>query len=337
MKNKIIPSISLVCAIFFLNACTKNPDKKPSSETTTVVDSSNPLPSWNDGETKKAIIDFVTQATDKESPNFIPEADRIATFDNDGTLWAEKPLIQELFAFFMVNKLVKKNPALAQKQPFKAVIEKDKTFFEKGGEKAILELVWATHTGMTEDEFEEAVKEFSASAKHPKTNLPIKNMTYKPQIELLEYLRSNGFKTFICTGGTIEFVRGISQDFYGIPKEDVIGTSFQYEFNDSTNTIYRNQKLVSFNDKQVKPTNIQLHIGKKPVFACGNEGAGGDIAMLEYSQTSKYPSFQLLVNHNDPKREFSYQEKDNASLNMAAKNKWHVISMKDDWKEVFVK
>lgn len=337
MKNKIIPSLSIACALFFLSACNKNPNQPAGSEQTTTAESGDPLPSWNEGETKKAIIDFVTQATDKGSPNFIPETDRIATFDNDGTLWAEKPLFQELFAFFMVNKLVKKNPSLAQKQPFKAVIEKDKSYFEKGGEKALVELVAATHAGMTEDEFDAAVKEFTATAKNPANQRSIKQNVYQPQVELLKYLREHGFKTFICTGGTIDFVRGISEDFYGVPKEDVIGSNFQYEFNDSTNTIYRNPKLNSYNDKQVKPTNIQLHIGKKPVFACGNEGGAGDIAMLEYSQTSKYPSFQLLVNHNDEKREFSYQEKDNASLNMAAKNKWHVISMKDDWKEVYVK
>jgi hypothetical protein len=192
-----------------------------------------------------------------------------------------------------------------------------------------------THTGMTEDAFSEYTKEFYSSATFPGRNVPIRQITYKPQLELLQYLRDNGFKTFICTGGTIEFVRSISQEFYGIPPDQVIGTSFKYEFIDSSNVIYRNPAMASFNDKTAKPGNIQLHIGKKPVFACGNEGGAGDIAMLEFSQTSTYPTFQLLVNHNDSIREYAYAEKDTASLKAAAKNNWHVVSMKDDWKTIF--
>jgi len=295
----------------------------------------DPLPSWNDGDLKNSIIDFVKNATDSGSTAYIPSNKRIATFDNDGTLWAERPYVQELFAFYRIKQLLEKNPALAKKQPFKAAAEHDKKYFQN--EKALLELLAATHTGMTEDDFEKEVKAFFSSTTYPGLNVPIQQITYQPQIELLAYLRANGFKTFICTGGTIEFVRAISEEYYGVPKDQVIGSSFQYAFLDSTNTILRKPALGSFNDKTSKPANIQLHIGERPVFACGNEGGAGDIAMLEYSQTSKYPSFQMLVNHNDSTREFYYQEKDNASLNAARKNKWHVISMIDDWKEVFVK
>lgn len=307
----------------------------PKDSTNTVATSGDPLPSWNDGTLKKDIIAYVTKVTKEGTPDFIPVEDRIATFDNDGTLWAEKPYVQELFAFYRVKKLVEAKPELAKKQPFKAVVEKDKTYFEKGGEKALIELVAATHTGLTEDEFEAATKEFFAGAQYPGKNVPLKQIRYQPQLELLDYLRANGFKTFIVTGGTIELVRAISADFYGIPKYQVVGTSFKYKYDPDKNTIVREPALDLLNDKEGKPVGIQLHIGQRPVFACGNEGGAGDLAMLKYSQGSKYPSFQLIVNHNDSIREYSYQEKDNLSLNTAAKNKYHVISMKDDWKKIF--
>jgi hypothetical protein len=305
------------------------------SEKSQVASSTDPLPSWNKGALKSAIITYVTRVSRIGSPDFIPVEDRIATFDNDGTLWAEKPYVQELFAFYRVKKMVEANPALAKKQPFKAVVEKDKTFFEKGGDKTLIELVAATHTGMTEDQFDASTKEFFAGAQYPGKNVSLKQIRYQPQLELLNYLRANGFKTFIVTGGTIELVRAISLDFYGIPKDQVIGTSFKYKFDDATNSIQRETALDHFNDKEGKPVGIQLHIGQRPVFACGNEGGAGDLAMLKYSQGSKYKSFQLIVNHNDSIREYKYQEKDNLSLNTASKNKYHVISMKDDWKKIF--
>ena len=334
--RKKIHLLSLIVLFFF--SCKKSdgltsPTTENNQTETTI--SGDPLPSWNQGPLKSDIIAYVEKVTKKGNPAFIPEEDRIATFDNDGTLWAEKPYVQELFAFYQVKKMVEAKPELAQKQPFKAVIEKDKTFFEKGGEKALVELVAATHTGMTEDEFEASVTAFFKDAKYPGKNVPVKQIRYQPQLELLNYLRANGFKTYIVTGGTIEVVRAIAQDFYGIPKDQVVGTSFKYKYDEAKNAVQREAALDHFNDKEGKPVGIQLHIGKRPVFACGNEGGAGDIAMLKYSQGNKYPSFQLLVNHNDSIREYSYQEKDNASLNAAAKNKWHVVDMKKDWKKVF--
>lgn len=328
----------LLVTLFLFVSCKKSDALiAPSSDTaqseTGII--GDPLPSWNKGALKSDIIAYVEKVTKKGSPDFIPIEDRIATFDNDGTLWAEKPYVQELFAFYRVQKMVEAKPELAKKQPFKAVVEKDKSYFEKGGDKALIELVAATHTGMTEDEFEASVAEFYKNAKYPGKNVPVKQIRYQPQLELLNYLRANGFKTYIVTGGTIEVVRGISQDFYGVPKNQVVGTSFKYKYDPAKNAIQREPALNHFNDKEEKPAGIQLHIGQRPVFACGNEGGAGDIAMLEYSQGNKYPSFQLLVNHNDSVREYGYQEKDNASLNAAAKNKWHVISMKDDWKNIF--
>ena len=334
--RKNIYILPLVVLFFF--SCKKSDTvTSPTTESkkTETAAGGDPLPSWNDGALKSDIIAYVEKVTKEGSPDFIPEQDRIATFDNDGTLWAEKPYVQELFAFYKVQKMVEANPELAKKQPFKAVVEKDKTFFEKGGDKALIELVAATHTGMTEDEFETSVADFFKGAKYPGKNVPVKQIRYQPQLELLNYLRANGFKTFIVTGGTIEVVRGISQDFYGIPKDQVVGTSFKYKYDGAKNAVQREAALDHFNDKEGKPVGIQLHIGKRPVFACGNEGGAGDIAMLTYSQGNKYPSFQLLVNHNDSIREYSYQEKDNASLNAAAKNKWHVVDMQKDWKKVF--
>lgn len=332
--------IYLSCLFLFLLVSCKNKSEDTTTvnsndSTTTVATSGDPLPSWNDGTLKSDIIAYVKKVTTKGTPDFIPVENRIATFDNDGTLWAEKPYVQELFAFYRVKKMVEANPALAQKQPFKAVVEKDKTFFEKGGDKALIELVAATHTGMTEDEFEASTKEFFAGAQYPGKNVSLKQIRYQPQLELLNYLRANGFKTFIVTGGTIELVRAISSDFYGIPKEQVVGTSFKYVFDDATNSVKRLPALDLLDDKAGKPVGIQLHIGQRPVFACGNEGGAGDLAMLRYSSGSKYPSFQMIVNHNDSIREYSYQEKDNLSLNTAAKYKYHIISIKDDWKKIF--
>lgn len=315
-----------------LISCTAK-DEQLSASTPSLT--GDPLPSWNDGPLKEAIVAYVRNVTDSVSSSFIPAVDRIATFDNDGTLWAEKPIVQELFAFYRVNEITKKDPAFAKKQPFKAVVENDKEYFVKGGEKTLLQLIGATHTGMTEEEFDASVTRFFADARYPRGNVPLNQIVYQPQLELLQYLRVNGFKVFICSGGTIEVMRGISQQFYGIPKEQVIGTTFKYKFIDSTRSIMRLPEIVHLNDKEGKPVTIQEHIGRRPVFACGNEGGEGDIAMLKYSQGSKYPSFQMIINHDDSVREFSYSEKTNRSLSEATKNKWHIVSMKNDWKQVF--
>ncbi|MEL1255587.1 HAD family hydrolase [Flavobacterium sp. DGU38] len=327
---------TLVVLFFF--SCKKSDNltspTKESNQTETAING-DPLPSWNEGNLKSGIIAYVEKVTKEGSPDFIPVENRIATFDNDGTLWAEKPLVQELFAFYRVKKMVEANPELAKKQPFKAVIEKDKTYFEKGGNKTLVELIAATHTGITEDEFETFAKEFYTGASYPGKNVSLKQIRYQPQLELLNYLRANNFKTFIVTGGTVEFVRAIAPDFYGIPKEQVVGTSFKYKFDDAKNAVIREPALNHFNDKEGKPVAIQLQIGQRPVFACGNEGGAGDLAMLRYSSGSKYPSFQLIINHNDSIREYNYQEKDNLSLNTAAKYKYHIVSIKDDWKKVF--
>ncbi len=323
-------SIKVIIVILILASCQ---DQKKAVDSP--APPKDPLPSWNEGNTKQSIIDFIGKITREGSSGFIPVEDRIATFDNDGTLWAERPYVQELFAFYRVKKLVEKEPNLAKKQPFKAVIEHDNKYLTKGGEKALIELMMATHTGMSEDEFDADATDFFATAKFPGRNVPIRQVRYQPQLELLEYLRNNGFKIFICTGGTQEFVRAIAMEYYGVPREQVIGTTFKYVYADSSKKIYRQPALDHFNDKEGKPVSIQLYIGKKPVFACGNEGGRGDIAMLSYTSTNKYPSLALLINHDDASREFAYNETDSASLKAAAKGHWLVVSIRNDWKEVY--
>jgi len=338
MRNKFKPLYaSAVLLVAWIMACQPEPQTDTKQEKAATATQSDPLPSWNDGALKQAIIQYVKRVTDSSSMDYIPVADRIATFDNDGTLWAERPYVQELFAFYMVKKILEQHPELAKQQPYKAVVEKDKAYFARGGEKALLQLLVATHTGMSEAEFESGVKSFYTGMAYPLhgTMVPAAKIVYQPQLELLRYLRANGFKTFICTGGTVEFVRGISDAVYGIPKYQVIGSTFKYKFTDSTRHLTREPEISCFNDKGNKPVSIQGHIGQQPVFACGNEGGEGDIAMLKFSQSSVYPSFQMLVNHDDSLREFYYQEKTNASLNAAIQNNWHVISMQKDWKQVF--
>jgi phosphoserine phosphatase len=199
--KKIVQALGIVLLLLIMG-CNSNDQKK-----TKLTAATDPLPSWNEGPLKQSLIAYVTAVTDSGSANFIPSIDRIATFDNDGTLWAERPYVQELFAFYQVKKMVVKKPELKTQQPFKAVIENDKAYFKNGGEKVLLQLIAATHTGMTEDEFETSVKDFFAEATYPVKNVPVRQIVYQPQIELLQYLRANGFITFICTGGTVEFVK----------------------------------------------------------------------------------------------------------------------------------
>ncbi|MFY0256298.1 HAD family hydrolase [Chitinophaga sp. 30R24] len=300
----------------------------------------DPLPSWQEGPLKQTIVSFVQHVTQKGAITYVPPEDRIATFDNDGTLWAERPVVQELFAMYRIAEMIRENPVLKEQQPYKAVVNQDESYFTNGGEKSLVELVLLTHTGMTQEAFHATAVHFFETITHPVLKVPLSKTVYQPQLELLTYLRANGFKTFICSGGTAELIRAVSDQYYGIPAEQVIGTEFQYQYEDSTglNDIVRLPGLRTLNDKQTKPVNILYHIGKRPILACGNEGAAGDIYMLRYSQGSnKYPSLQLLVNHDDPQREFYYQEANNQSLNWAGRYHWNVISMKNDWKTVFVK
>ncbi|WP_254511463.1 HAD family hydrolase [Anatilimnocola floriformis] len=297
----------------------------------------DPLPSWNDGPTKQAMVAFVEKVTKEGSPGFVPVAERIATFDNDGTLWCEHPVVQLVFAIDQLKVLVDKQPQLREKPAVAAALTGNMAYFEKEGEHAIAEIVFLTHAGMTVDKFHELAVKFFNTAKHPKYGVLLKEATYLPMRELLAYLQANGFKTYICSGGGIEFMRAVSEEIYGIPPEQVIGSAGVLEFQDkdAKAVLLKTPKLLTYNDKQDKPAGIELHIGRVPIFAAGNVRTGGDIAMLRYSQSSKHPSLQLLVDHDDGDREFAYAEKDGASLKAAKEHGWTVVNIKDDWKEIF--
>lgn len=330
----------LSLGILFFVGCKDNRDQDQANSTksTSQVDASQILASWNDGATKQAIIDFVTKVTKEGTPDFIPVEDRIATFDNDGTLWAEQPIVQMLFIFHRVKELAAQDPKLKDKHPFKAVIENDTEAMKKFNEKDLVELVTLTQTNISVTDFQKAAAEFFAAAKYPGKDVPLLQIRYQPQLELLEYLTQNDFKIYICTGGTVDFLRVVSKQFYNIEPENVIGSSNKYEYrNDTTgvNDLFILSQIETLNDKKEKPVNIMRAIGKRPVLACGNEGGAGDVYMLRYSQGSKYPSLQLLVNHDDAEREYVYSENPDVSLAMAKQYNWNVISIKDDWKTVF--
>ena len=338
MKSKIFIILFVVSSVFLSTSCIKTAQETDQQKNNTA--STGFLTSWNDGETKQAIIDFVNEVTAKNSPNYVEPADRIATIDNDGTLWCEQPVAQAMFALDGVKKRANKHPEWREQQPFKAALEGDLAYLEqdyhKGG-KGVMQITAVTHTGMTQKVFSDSVTDFFKSARHPKFNVPYTAVAYQPMLELLDYLRSKDFKIYICSGGGIQFMRVISDEVYGIAPENVIGSHGKaaFELRDGKWAIVKKPEIGLINDMAGKPVGINLHIGRKPILAVGNVRSGGDIAMLTYCQSNTLPSLQILVNHDDAEREFAYAEKDNASLNAAKENGWHVVSMKNDWKQVF--
>ncbi|MFP2930893.1 HAD family hydrolase [Pyxidicoccus sp. 3LG] len=297
----------------------------------------DPLPSWNDGPVKRDLIAFVERVTREGSPDFIPPEERIAVFDNDGTLWQEQPVVQGAFVLERLKALAKKDPSLRQRQPYKAALAGDLAYFKDAGEAKVMELFAATHAGMPDAEFQREVSAFFEHARHPKLGVPYTQLAYQPMLELLQYLRAQGFQTWISSGGGIDFMRAVSEQMYGIPPEQVIGSSLEKKFVErgDERVLMREPKADHINDKEGKPVGIDLHVGLRPVFAAGNVRSGGDISMLEYSQGGARPSFQLLINHDDAEREFAYEEKDGASLKAARRSGWHVVSMRQDWRTVF--
>lgn len=308
---------------------------------TNVSVAADPLPSWNDTTPKKAIVTFVERVTREGSPDFVPVAERIATFDNDGTLWAEQPIyFQLLFAIDRVKTLAPQHPEWKDKEPFASLLKGDVKAALAVGEKAILELVMATHAGMTTPEFEKIVKDWIATAKHPKTGKPYSDMVYQPMLELLAYLRANGFKTFIVSGGGIEFMRPWTEKVYGIPPEQVIGSSIKttYEVRDGKPLIVRLPELNFIDDKAGKPVGINQHIGRQPIMACGN--SDGDFEMLEWTTAGTGLRFGLLVHHTDDKREWAYDRdshigKLDHGLDEGPRRGWTIVNMRDDWRVIF--
>jgi hypothetical protein len=308
---------------------------------TTFARGSDPLPSWNDGEARGAIVAFVEKVTKPGSPDFVPLAERIATFDNDGTLWAEQPMyFQLLFALHRVGVLAPEHPEWKEKEPFASLLKGDVKGALAGGEHAIGQIVMATHAGMTTDEFEKIVKDWIATAKHPTTKRPLTEMVYQPMLELLAYLRANDFKTFIVSGGGIEFMRPWTEKVYGIPPEQVVGSSgkTKYEMRDGKPVLLKLPAVDFIDDKAGKPIGIQAHIGRRPIAAFGN--SDGDLEMLQWTAAGSGARFCLYIHHTDAEREWAYDRTSHIGrldkgLDEAKAKGWTVVSMKDDWKTVF--
>jgi hypothetical protein len=300
-----------------------------------------PLPSWNDSSNKQSILDFVAAVTKEGSPDFVPAPQRIATFDNDGTLWCEQPMyVQLAFALDRVKALAPQHPEWKTKQPFEAVLDNDIATLANSGEKGLLELVMATHAGMTTDEFAKIASDWIKSARHPKFKRPYTDLIYQPMLELLAYLRANGFKTFIVSGGGIEFMRPWTERVYGIPPDQVVGSSIKTKFQmrDGRPELFRLPAIDFVDDGPGKPVGINAHIGQRPIAAFGN--SDGDIQMLQWATKSGGRRFGLIVHHTDAAREYAYDRKSHfgkldKGLEAAKVNGWTLVSMKDDWQKIF--
>jgi phosphoglycolate phosphatase-like HAD superfamily hydrolase len=314
---------------------------------------SDPLPSWNDGDAKRAILDFVKCAINKDCPEFIPPAERIAVFDNDGTLWSEQPIYFQLaFAIDRVKALAPQHPEWKDKEPFSLVLKGDLKALAAAGEKGMLEIVAATHTGITTDEFAAAVKEWMATARHPRFNRPYNQLVFQPMLELLAYLRANAFKTYIVSGGGVELMRPWVEKTYGIPPEQVVGSSVKLKYElrsvpggglrDGEPVLLKLPEVNSIDDKAGKPVGIEQYIGRRPVAAFGN--SDGDYEMLRWTTAPRkevsYKSFGLIVHHTDAEREWAYDRDSHVgrldkALTEAKDRGWTVIDMKRDWKVIY--
>ncbi|MCA0893995.1 HAD family hydrolase [Microbulbifer agarilyticus] len=303
--------------------------------------SNDPLPSWSVGKTKQAIVSFVEKTTREGSPDFVPENQRIATFDNDGTLWAEQPVyFQLIYALDQVKKMAPQHPEWKTEEPFASALKGDMNKLVASGKEGLMKIIGATHANMTADEFSENVSQWLKTARHPKTNRPYNEMVYQPMLELLNYLRANGFKTFIVSGGGTDFLRVFAEQTYGIPPDQVVGSSLkaEYKVRDGKPEIIKLADINLINDKAGKPVGIHQHIGQRPIFAAGN--SDGDFQMLEWTTAGEGPRFGLLLHHTDDKREWAYDRKSHVGrldqgLDQAANRGWLVIDMQEDWDQVF--
>ena len=302
---------------------------------------SEPLPSWNEGAVKQSILDFVRRVTTEGHPDFVPVPERIAIFDNDGTLWAEQPVyFQAFFVFDRIKALAPQHPDWKDKEPFASVLKGDVKSALAGGERALLEMVMATHAGMTTGEFEQIVKDWITNAKHPKTGKLFTEMIYRPMLELLAYLRANGFKTYIVSGGGIEFMRPWAERVYGILPEQVVGSSIKakFEMRGDKPVLVRLPELNFIDDKAGKPVGIHQHIGRRPIAAFGN--SDGDLQMLQWTAAGSGARFCLYVHHTDADREWAYDRNSpvgalDKGLDEAQAKGWTVVDMKRDWTRVF--
>jgi phosphoserine phosphatase len=305
------------------------------------VAQTDPLPSWNDGPAKQAIVAFVTDVTREGSPDFVPPSERVATFDNDGTLWIEQPIyVQFAYALERVRALAPQHPEWKETQPFKAVLEGDMSALAAAGEKGAVEIVAATHAGMPPDEFKQQVKEWLATAKHPRFERRYEELVYQPMLEVVTYMRANGFKTFIVSGGGIEFIRAFAEKSYGIPPDQIVGSSIvtKFERRDGRPTLFRLPEVNFVDDGPGKPVGINQHIGLRPIAAFGN--SDGDLQMLQWTTEAGGRRLGVVVHHTDAEREYAYDRNSKVghldkALDAASVDRWTVVDMKRDWKTIF--
>jgi phosphoserine phosphatase len=305
------------------------------------VGTSDPLASWNDGTTKKSILDFVARVTEAGGKDFVTPEERIATFDNDGTLWSERPYpFQVAFALDRVKALAPQHPEWQDKEPFRSVLAADLKGMLSGGYHGLIAMVAATHSGMTTDEFESEVRQWVVTTRHPTTDKLFTEMVFQPMLELLTYLRANGFKTFIVSGGGIEFMRAFAEVTYGVPPEQVIGSSgkLKFEMRDGQPTLTKLPEIELVNDNVEKPAAIQKFIGRRPIAAFGN--SDGDLEMLQWTVAGAGARLALLVHHNDAIREFAYDRAPSIgqldrALDEANAKGWTVVDMRNDWRRIF--
>lgn len=299
------------------------------------------LASWNDGPIKSVIREFVVRVTERGGPDFVPLAERIATFDNDGTLWCEWPQqVQFCFGHERLQALVARDPSLKKRQPFKAYLERDMAAIHQLGKRGLFEVAAAEHAGMTADAFDHLAEKWLATATHPSLGVPYTQLVYRPQIDLMAYLRANGFTIFIVSGGGVDLIRAFAEEVYGVARAQVIGSSVKtrFEMRNGHGVLVKLAELNSFDDREAKVENIGLHIGRRPILAFGN--SDGDLAMLRYVRTGKGPRLSLLLHHDDAEREFSYDREFHFSplaeaLDNASAYGLNLVSMKRDWKIVF--
>lgn len=300
-----------------------------------------PLPSWNEGASKTAIVEFVELVTEEGSPDFVPPSERIAVFDNDGTLWAEKPVYtQLLYAVDRVKALAESHPEWKDEQPFKGILENDLEAALAGGEEALMNIIMATHAGMTSGEFQTEVAQWFETARHPETGRAYTEMVYQPMLEVMEYLRANGFKTFIVSGGGVELMRVFAEEVYGVPPEQVVGSSIKTEFQmrDGEPVLVKLPELNFLDDKAGKPIAINLHVGRRPIAAFGN--SDGDLQMLQWTTAGEGPRLGVIVHHTDGEREWAYDRKSHVgkldqALDEAPDRGWVVVDMKSDWEVIY--
>ncbi|MGB6648421.1 MAG: HAD family hydrolase [Bacteroidota bacterium] len=301
----------------------------------------DPLASWNEGAAKQSIVGFVKEVTDKTNPDYVPVPDRIAVFDNDGTLWSERPVyFQFYFVIDRVKALAPQHPEWKREQPFKAALDNDMDALVASGKKGLMQLLLSTHAGMTTTEFEQIVTEWIINAKHPTTGKLYKEMVYQPMLELLDYLRTNGFKTYIISGGGIEFLRPWAEEAYGIPPEQVVGSSIKtkFELRDGKPVIVRLPEIDFIDDKAGKPVGIHKFIGKRPIVSCGN--SDGDLQMMQWTAGGDGSRLMLYVHHTDAEREWAYDRDSHVGrfdkgLDEAREKGWTIVDMKKDWRVIF--